>query len=103
MRKILIAVVSLAALAAFPQIATAQGTTAVGIGTGAATGAVVGGPVGAVVGGVVGGAVGASAEPRRYRAYPRYRTGAYGHRRVYRSHRRIAYHAPRRHRAYYRY
>jgi len=90
MRKILIAVVSLAALSAFPQIATAQGTTAVGIGTGAAPGA------------VVGGAVGASAEPRYYRRYPRYRTGAYRHHRVYRSHRRMAYHAPRRHR-YYRY
>jgi hypothetical protein len=88
MRNTLIGLAWLVGLALFPGIAAAQSNTAIGVGTGAVTGAVVGGPVGAVVGGVVGGSVGAATEPRRYR--------------VYRPHRRVAYHRhhPRRYSRY---
>ena len=91
MRNTLIGLASLLGLALSPDIAGAQSNTAIGVGTGAVTGAVVGGPVGAVVGGVVGGSVGAATEPRRYR--------------VYRPHRRVAYHRHYRHhpRRYSRY
>ena len=91
MRNTLIGLLSLLGLTLFPGIAAAQSNTAIGVGTGAVTGAVVGGPVGAVVGGVVGGSVGAATEPHRYR--------------VYRPHRRVAYHRHYRHhpRRYSRY
>ena len=91
MRNTLIGLASLLGLALSPDIAAAQSNTAIGVGTGAVTGAVVGGPVGAVVGGVVVGSVGAATEPRRYR--------------VYRPHRRVAYHRHYRHhpRRYSRY
>jgi hypothetical protein len=64
MRKIIIAAVSLAALAGLPIVASAQ-ETVTGAAGGAAAGAVVGGPVGAVVGGVIGGTVGAASEQSR--------------------------------------
>src|SRR4051812_12935586 len=84
MRKTMIMLAALAALAALPGAAVGQSSTAVGVGTGALAGAVVGGPVGLVVGGVVGGAVGATREPRRYYRVYRPRRPVYGHRRVYR-------------------
>jgi len=59
MRKITIAVMSVAALLAFSGSASAvKKSTVVGAGAGAAAGAVVAGPAGAVVGGVAGGYAG---------------------------------------------
>lgn len=53
-----------------PNLAAAQSSTTLGVGSGAVAGAIVGGPIGAVIGGVAGGLIGANQEPRRYRAVP---------------------------------
>ena len=74
MRKTLLAVAALAALAIAPTGANAQGNTVGGALLGAGTGAVIGGAVGggrgaaagAVVGGVTGAAIGAQADGRYY-------------------------------------
>lgn len=65
MRNALLGFASLAALAAFPTLASAEGGAATGAATGAVTGAIVGGPVGAVVGGAAGAAVGGAADTNR--------------------------------------
>ena len=65
MRNALLGFASLAALAAFPSLASAQEGAAAGAAAGAVTGGVVGGPVGAVVGGAVGATAGAAADPNR--------------------------------------
>jgi hypothetical protein len=66
MRKLIIALASLAAIAAAPSSAFAlKRSTAVGAGIGAVGGAVIGGPVGAVAGGVAGGYVGSKYKHRR--------------------------------------
>ncbi|SDM49192.1 hypothetical protein SAMN05216360_102245 [Methylobacterium phyllostachyos] len=66
MRKVLVALVLVGALAA-PGAAQAQSRTTLGVGSGAVAGALVGGPIGAVAGAVVGGLVGNSTERRRHR------------------------------------
>lgn len=97
MRKLVLAVCALAALVAVPDIAAAQSSTTLGVGTGAVAGAIVGGPIGAVVGGVAGGFIGANNEPRRYRAA---RSPRYGHYSGRRSHARHQARRPR-HRVIY--
>jgi hypothetical protein len=64
MRKILtLSLLSVAALAFVPAIASAQSGTTSGAVGGAITGAIVGGPVGAVVGGVIGAIIGTAITP----------------------------------------
>jgi hypothetical protein len=64
MRKILtLSLLSVAAIALVPAMASAQSGAASGAVGGAITGAIVGGPVGAVVGGVIGAIVGTAIVP----------------------------------------
>ncbi len=79
MRKMILVVATLAALAAMPAGANAQSSTIGGAMIGAGTGAVIGGAVGAVVGGTTGAAIGANAEPR-YRHARRCWINRYGER-----------------------
>ncbi len=76
MRFAIFALGFIAALTLRPDLAAAQSSTTLGVGTGAVAGAIVAGPIGAVVGGVAGGFIGSANEPRRYRAY---RGRKYGH------------------------
>ena len=71
MKKLLLAMTTVAALAALPTMASADpdaaGNAAVGAGVGAGVGFAVGGPIGAAVGAGVGGTVGAGAPQARDR------------------------------------
>jgi hypothetical protein len=65
MRKLLITLVTVAALAGAATVANAQVNTATGVAVGAGTGFLIAGPPGAVVGAIIGGGVGVTTEPRR--------------------------------------
>jgi hypothetical protein len=71
MRKVLLAMTTIAALAALPTMASADpdaaGNAAAGAAVGAGVGFAVGGPVGAAVGAGVGGTVGAGTPQSRHR------------------------------------
>jgi hypothetical protein len=71
MRKVLLTMTAIAALAALPTIASADpesaGNAAAGAAVGAGVGFAVGGPIGAAVGAGVGGTVGAGAPHEHYR------------------------------------
>ena len=64
MRKLLITLATVAALAGAATVANAQVNTATGVAVGAGTGFLIAGPPGAVVGAIIGGGVGVTTEPR---------------------------------------
>ena len=64
MRKILITLATVAALAGTVTVANAQANTAAGVAVGAGTGFLIAGPPGALVGAIIGGGVGVTTEPR---------------------------------------
>ena len=65
MRKLLITLATVAALAGTVTVANAQANTAAGVAVGAGTGFLIAGPPGAIVGGIIGGSVAVTTEPRR--------------------------------------